>query len=236
MRCQPKILCFRLFRFIFLFISIQSFKFSFVGERHVAFDLTIVEIVDLSRLEVAEELDHVTHRTNTKPEGNDDRDRSRNQQAGHKEVTAPPFQRPLLEEIPDHDDHKRTEETVDDRITENRPGDDAIPKGVFRGDADQFIADRPQGPGGSALVEVIQIIFSAMEHAVQIERFFAGELGNGDVQRHCHNERNKIEFVGVDEALVGIDPPDDEWFKGTGDAFDDRRETVEPVHVFEKCV
>ena len=179
---------------IFFLFCVNSFQFSFICKRHISLYPAGVQIIYLTVLEVDEKPTHIHHCTDTEPECTDDRNDRRNQQTYDEEVSAPPGNRPPVENIPDHNDHKGPEETVDYRINKDRSGDNTIPESVFRSNADQFIADGAQWPLGTGLVEIIQIVLAAMKHAVKIERLFAGKFWNHDVQSHRHDKGDKVEF------------------------------------------
>ena len=161
---------------------------------------------------------------------------SGNQHAGHQEVGAPPLLGPFVKDIPDHDEYKGKQETVDDGVNKDRTGNHTIPEGVLRGDRDKFVQNVFPAPGELLLVQIIQIVFAAVKHAVKVERFLAGEFGDCNVDQQGKQCHHQFEFIRIHKAFVGIYPPDYDRFKRTGQAFHDSGEVVQPAHVDQKRV
>ena len=98
----------------------------------------------------------------------------------------------MLKDIPDGDNDECTDKTVDDRVTENRIGNDTIPEAVFRSNTDKLAENSFPRPDTLCLIVLVQIVLAAMEHTVKIERFFAGQLGNDQIDDQAQQRDESI--------------------------------------------
>lgn len=145
-------------------------------------NLPVVVGVFHAASEVAEETDGVMRSADHKPDSRDESGCHGDGKEGDPEVGVPPALRPALEEVPDERNEEGQNEVVEEE-REDRPGNDSVAAGVFRGDADHLVED--QGLDGEFRLSRGDFVFSvavlaSVEKLVEVEGFVEDER-EGDI-------------------------------------------------------
>ena len=91
----------------FLFrIPFRFFESGPVGKGDISFDLSVVQRIDHSVFQIAEELFHVDNTAYREPNGGDDRRASRNGEVHCEEIVPPPLRFPRGIEVPNDHQHE----------------------------------------------------------------------------------------------------------------------------------
>ena len=116
---------------------------------------------------------------------------------------------------------------------EDRVRQDSVALGVFLVDARDL---RPREPllgfPGGPCDEVLQVVFAAMEHPVQVEGLLVGQQGDEHVAQHREDDSDEVDFLPSDREFsckfhwVGI--PLDDW-EGVADALKGLPETLQEL-------
>ena len=130
----------------------------------------VVGVLD-TFFQVDEEPAGVTDAADQEPDRRDDSHDARNDQRRNEELDRPPLVRPRVDCVPDNDRNEDDPDLVDDRIAEDRIGDDFVAERIFLRDADDSAENIPERPaffrrfGGvrvnaavQQLVEVVRLV------------------------------------------------------------------------------
>ena len=180
----------------------------FVGI-HVTHDAAIVVRVDLKGFEPAEEISQVECATDGEPYRADHRDNG-----GEADRVVLPVEEPCgiaphaEDEVPPGGDEENGE--VEHRPPEYRPCKPAVAAAVFAVEAQQLLQDAgflSGSCGGGRGTWLLDFVLAAMEHAVEVEFFAAGEQRDQDVRGAGRHHRDQEDFLAGDGEFRRADFP-----------------------------
>lgn len=196
--------------FPLLFTPIHGVKRLLVGKGDVSLDTTVIQCIRLSaRPQIAEEIPQPDNASGPEPYRRHAGHGAGNKEVADGKIPVPPFIAPRAELIPDGNAEKAQRKIVTETEEKDAPRECLAALRVFRRNADDVGEDGPGRPTHLELASLPKSVLAPMQHSVQIERHFAGQEGDGNVEQNAQHRKEKVELDGVDGPPYGIHLPMD---------------------------
>ena len=196
--------------------------------------LSVVVGVFDAFFEVDEELTCVTDAADQEPDRRDDSHDARNDQRRNEKLDRPPLVRPRVDCVPDHNRKEDDPDLVDNRITEDRIGDDLVPERIFLRDADDSAEDIPERPAFFRRLGSVRID-AAVQKFVKIVRL-VGEVRADDVTADGEDHGYEVNLERIDRELDGVHAPCDPRVERRGDRFEEGVQRLDHADLFQHGV
>ena len=157
-------------------LLVDRFELGFVSQRHVSFDHSVIEVVFHLGVEVAEHPAQIYDAAYSEPDSRYRRHKCGNGEENYDEIDSPVFDFPRSNHVPDGDQQKCESEAVDERVDKVAPGDDFVARCVLGSDSDELVVEVLFCPRTLYFARSVEAVFAAVQHTVEVERLFAGEI------------------------------------------------------------